>query len=315
MGQKEEIMGSLKDVERVEDLSTAHFFALVNKCGGLEDALAVLRGEKKITLEDVIRLLLDRNGRCIPDPEVVTANVCDANADYYFDRLTADVDYAAILLAWEALFGQKSGMDAEQFKARIEAIKQRVMTWPTADKPQIANLFVGPHFPIILPQLPAGDHGTILEQHILPVVEQAYLTAFPDQKFVNYRKNDLAGKTTIVDERHAQLIADLQKGPVPGIVCYPLQGFSIHAQRQMATLMPEFISLAGAIEPGVTTAMNPKLVARDVHTPVQDCSALQWQDSDSSLFFDAYGVRLGFGFRGYLGDAFDAYSGGFFVRG
>jgi hypothetical protein len=308
-------MSSLNDVECYEDLAFKQWVAFGNYAGGIQAVKAVLRGEKRIILEEVIRLLVDRNGRCIPDPEIVTANVRDTNVSYYFDRLAGDVDYAATLRAWEALFGQKAGMDAEQFKARIVALKQRVMTWPTAEKPQIANLFNGPHFPIILPQLPAWDHGTIIESKTLSVVERAYLAAFPGRKFINYRANDLAGKVTIVDKRHAKLIVDLANGPVPGIICYPLQGFSIHAQRQMAILMPDFISLAGVIESGVATALYPKHLARDGKTPVQDCSAVQWQDAADSLGFSADDGRLDFDYRGNLGDAGDYYSGGFFVRG
>ncbi len=308
-------MSSLDKITRFDQVSFGQWRAFATQAGGLEAMLAVLRGEKRITLEDVIRLLVDKNGRCIPDPEVVTANVCDANTDYYFDRLTGDVDYAAILLAWETLFGQKAGVDADQFKDRIEAIKKMVATWPTADKPQIANLFAGPCYPVILPQLPAGDHGTIIEQHILPVVERAYLVAFPDRKFVNHRAGDLAEKVAIVDERHAKLVADLANGPIVGMVCHPLQGFSIHAQRQMATLMPDIISLMGAVEEGVATSLFPKELARDGKTPVQDCSAVRWQGADGSLFFYAHNDELEFGRQGSLGNALAHYSGGFFVRG
>jgi len=306
-------MSFLKDVEKVEDFSVAHLIALVNKCGGLNEAMAVLRGEKKITLEDVIRLLLDKNGRCIPQEEV-TENVCDPDTDYYFDRLTGDVDYAPILLSWEKLFNREAVLTPDEFKSHIKAIKHRVAIWPTADKPQIANLFAGPHFPVILPQLSQGDYGRILESTFLPVVESAYTESYPDRKFFNHRAGELAGQVTIVDDRHAKLIKDLESGPIVGVICYPLQGFSVEAQRQMANLMPDFVSLSGPIEEAVATAMFPKHLVRDVNTPVQHCSAVKWHDSGVSLYFSANNTGLALNFHGSLGGAHDFCSGAFFVR-
>ncbi|MFA5358927.1 MAG: hypothetical protein WC310_03875 [Patescibacteria group bacterium] len=314
-------MGSLKRVKSFDDLTHKQWIALGTKMGGVQKVIAVLQGDKNVILEDIC-VLVDKNGRCIPQRGVVTANVCDPSADYRFEGLTGYVNYATIILMWEALFEQKAGMTPVEFEQRIEAIKQRVATWSMASKPQIANLFAGPHFPIILPQLPAGDHGIIIRNHILPVVERAYLMAFHNGEFTSNRHEDLAENTKIVDERHAKLVADLEQGPIPGIMCYPLQGFDIIAQQQMAALMPDFISLAGAIEPGVTLALYPKLLA-GAKTPNQDCSAIRWQPGlldPSTLLYISRSYPDGddeCSFDGpyNLNDVYGHHSGGFFVRG
>jgi hypothetical protein len=301
-------MSTLKNVKCYDDLSHKQWIALGNKCGGLENVLAVLCGEMKITVEEAIRLLIDKNGRGIPQPEV-TARVCDPNLFSFFDRLAEDFNLQELVSRFEVLFGKTE--ITNDLGARLNAIKENLLV-----DPRIANLLNGPYFPIILPQIPKGDYGTMLESLLLPVVDKAYTEAFPDRKFVNRRGGALAGQVKIVDERHAQLIADLENGPIVGIFFpSPLQGFLVKAQRQMANLTPENLSLAGPIEYAVSLALYPKQLARGTNTPYMDCSAVQWCVSSYSLYFIADDDKLSFVRRGDL-DYLDADStGGFFARG
>ncbi|OGY45863.1 MAG: hypothetical protein A2731_01950 [Candidatus Buchananbacteria bacterium RIFCSPHIGHO2_01_FULL_39_8] len=296
-------------------------------CGGEEVIADILVGDKKITVEEVVKLLIDRTGRAISDKSVVTASVCDANRNYHFDRLVDNHDFVVTLELWQQRFGQKPGMNAKEFLERIVALKAKI-----AEDRRIRNLVgpdAAPYFPIILPQIPRQktegnekaeakqpDYGRLLEQLLLPAVEASYLAAFPERQFVNYRKGELEGQVTIVEERHAKLYADLANGPIVGIL-FPaaLHGFSPFAQRQMVNLMPQGISLAGPIEIGVGEVLYPQHLSRDNNTPVKDCSAVQWQDPSFSLHFSAYDGKLRFAYRYYLGHTDGDFSGAFFVRG
>ncbi len=266
-------------------------------CGGEETVDAILRGEKKVTIEDVIRLLVDKNGRCIKQPQV-TAEVCDANVSFHFDPLPNGFEFQPI------------GMDVQEFKSRIEAIKAKV-----AANVQVANLLKGVSYPILLPQISAVDYGALMQEILLPLVEASYTKAFPERKFINYRKGELTSRVSIVDDRHQCLVADLSHGPIPGILFFPLQGFSVQAQREMANLMPENISLAGAIEIAVAEATYPKILSRDSATPLKDCSAVLWLDAFSSLFFLALDVKLEFSYRCQLYSAYPNSCGALFCRG
>lgn len=262
-------------------------------CGGEKSVDAILRGEKKVTIEDVIRLLVDKNGRCIKQPQVVSA-VCDANTSFHLYTLPAYFKFQFTI----------------EVTDRIEAIKAMI-----ASNPHVANLLKGSWYPILLPQTESGDYGTLLEEILLPRVEESYTKAFPGRKFYNHRKSELAGQITIVDERHAQLLADLTKGTIPGILFFPLQGFSVHAQRQMAKLMPDNIFLAGAIEIAVAEATYPKFLVQDGHTSFIDCSAVQWRNPDFSLCFRSFDDEIGFDLRCDLDVANGIHSGALFCRG
>ncbi|MDD2807489.1 MAG: hypothetical protein PHW95_03165 [Patescibacteria group bacterium] len=321
------MMCTLTGVSDLDELSHAHWKALANKCGGLENVIAVLQGEQEITLREIIKLLIDRNGRGIPDKSVVKSNVCDANRAYYFDRLPDDYDFAAMLSLWQERFKQNPGMDAKEFRERIAGIRGMI-----AANRQIRNLDTpnaAPWFPLILPQIPLQkpegdeaveakqmDYGTLLEDTLLPAVEASYIAAYPQRQFINYRKGELSGQVTIVEERHAKLYQDLANGPIIGIL-FPtaLHGFSPFAQREMITLMPEHCSLEGPMDMGVAETLYTRQLSRDNNTPVKDCSAVQWRDPEYSLYFNADDDELGFDYGDDLGLAYGGSAGGVFFRG
>lgn len=279
-------------------LTLGNIEALCNMCGGEESVNAIIRGEKKITVEEVIRLLVDKNGRCIKQPQVVSA-VCDPNTSFHFDPLPNDFEF------------QPTGMDVEEFNSRIEVIKVKI-----AANPQVANLLKGVCYPIVLPQIPVDrDYGMLLQEILLPLVAKSYETAFPNRRFYNYSEGGLIGRVTIIDERHAMLVADLAKGPIVGILTFPLQGFSVDAQCEMAKLMPENISLAGAIEIAVVETMYFKFLSGDCKTLIKDCSAVQTSTRGFSLCFYADGGKFIFDRRGAFTHALSNSSGALFCRG
>lgn len=296
-------------LQALQGLDMGHYLALVKAFpNGRDDIDAVLRGDLRITLEEVIRSLYDKYGRCIPtvNKTVVTAAVCDPNKRYCLERLANDFNFATVFKDWEMLFGQRVILSAEE---RIVALVEKIKS-----EPRIANLLNGPWYPVLLPKISEGTYGLILESEILPAVKRANQAAFSEGDFVNHRGGELKEQITIVDDRHKRLFTDMRSRQLVGIVCYPLQGFSTQAQRQMAMLMPENFSLLGAMDAAVADAMYPRQLAHGTETPVRICSAVQCQKPALPLCFYVEKRKLNFGCGHNLTSADGSFSGGFFIR-
>ena len=129
--------------------------ALINKLGGMEVVEALLREEKTVTIEDAIRLLVDKNGRWIP--EGLRANVCDPNRSFRLDQpnMTEVADFASRLQRLHECLGIDTGITAEQFKVVCEHLSAII-----EDDPQIRNLRKAVCLPVVLPQFITDDLGT-----------------------------------------------------------------------------------------------------------------------------------------------------------
>ena len=66
-----------------------------------------------------------------------------------------------------------------------------------------------------------------------------------------------------------------------------LQGFSVHADREQMSSLPEQFLLGGALEAAACYIAYPDVLARDGNTPLLDLAAMQWQSADYSLYFYA----------------------------
>lgn len=284
--------------------------AAINKLGGQEVWDAWLRGEKTVTVEDAICLFFDKHGRRIP--EGLQANVCDANRKFRLDqpKLEAEVDYANRITRLHGCLGVDTEVTAEQLKSETERLLALIR-----DNSQIVNIANGVWLPVILPQLTTDDLGTVLEQY-LEAVGKSYAKDFSDRKFYNHRKGTLAGEVSIVDgSQHDQLIERMKQGPVMGIhFPNPLQGFSINADREQVSGLPEGFILSGMDTP-IAVAMYPDILARGYNTPGLDIAALSWQSADYSLTFGAGDDELGFVHTGSLAITSDYYSGGLLFLG
>jgi len=283
--------------------------ALINIIGE-DNARGLLTGDISAKFEEVIRKLIDRHGRRIP--EGLQANVCDANRSFRLDQpvLESDVHYANRITQLHGCLSVDTGVTAKQFKAETERLLVLIR-----DNFQIANITNGVWLPVILPKLTTDDLGTALEQY-LKGVGNSYAKTFSDRKFYNYRKGILAGKVNIVDgSRHGQLIAKMKQGSVMGIhFPNPLQGFCINASREQMLTLPEGFILSGLDTP-IAMMMYPDILARDWNTPGLDMAALSWQSADYSLYFRARGGGLGFGHTDGLARAYGNYSGGLLFVG
>ncbi|MFH0819612.1 MAG: hypothetical protein V1892_01125 [bacterium] len=299
----------MSKVEGFDDLTGGQLKALCIKLGGMDIVNAILRDEITVEVKEMIKKLFDRNGRRIP-PDGMKSSVCDPNASF---KLTQPkIDYATRLARLVNYFPTGTiFLSTEEFQAQseelIEQLKQDNL---------LSNLLKGVHLPVCFPQFVVDDYGKGMDSVFLPAVGKSYEEQFPGRKFYNYRKGELEKKISIIEgSRHDKFIDKMTKGSFAGIQFFPLQGFSINANREQMKALPQSILLSGGIDIATAMVAYPDVLARDYNTPGYDCAALSWRSAGGSLFFGAYGDELVFGACGYLGPANDSYSGGLLFLG
>ncbi|MFY9492865.1 MAG: hypothetical protein WAP55_00015 [Minisyncoccia bacterium] len=293
--------------------------ALVNTLGELDGELvadSLISGDLRAEVVDgqvVIRpvepLLFGRHGRRIP-PRGLVANVCDPNRNFHLVQPT--IDYAKRLYRLAESFSPGTNLlSYVAFETKCRALLEQIK----ADR-QLANLLKGVHLPVCLPHLEVVDYGQALEEIFIPSVGRAY-TLHLAKPFTNYRQGELQGQVEIVDSsRHDRLLARMAEEAVAGIYFpNPLQGYSVHAQREQMATLPESFLLAGGLDTAAAWVMYPDVLARDGKTPGYNCSAVQWLSPGLSLYFKARGGDAHFGLEGNLAGACDFYSGGLLFLG
>ncbi len=310
-------MKNLEDIKTVDDVSIGQFKAFIQKIGGLENFKKFLRDELELNFSEkdavvvaAIKKLFDKTGRRIK-PKDLKASICDPNKNYYVKQ-PAVIDYSDRLYRGFEKTGLLSCMSAADFTDEAIALINEVNN----DK-QYKDLLNGPYLPIIIPKSKLTDLGAMTEE-LVGAAEKAYKKQFPNRPFTNYRKNDLKGKVSIIPgSRYEQLLNKIKDESVVGIY-FPtaLQGYSVDAQREQMSTMPERFILSGPLDTAMAFTMYSDVLGRDGSTPVYDCSAVQWQSSESSLNFSADDDYACFGYRARLSPAFVRSSGGLlFVKG
>lgn len=302
-----------------QDWTSGQLNAIV-KALGEDNARALLAGQltvervetmiqlKDTGKQDKITTLFDKNGFRIK-PKGLKAAVTTPNTSY---RLVQPISPPVVRLARMQHLGVEPFISSEEFFDRSTAILKRVETDETT-----AKLLKGVALPFAIPQIQMNDYGTVLDEKFLPAVEASYREQFPNQPFNNYRKGELANQVTIVEgSRHEQLVEAMHKGVVVGVY-FPncLQGFSIHADREQMSSLPEHFLLAGGFDVAACMIAYPDVLARDGNTPLLDLAALQWQSEQASLCFNAYDDDADFDRRTNLGEASGRYAGGLVVLG
>lgn len=264
--------------------------AFINNCGGNGVIDGNLRGEKELTIRDVVPILFDKHGRRIP-PRGFQAKVCDPNRGFRLVQPT--IDYAARLARLHNAF---EGMVKLPSSAEYEDSCRKLLGEQMAGDPSIVNAIGGVHLPWVMPQMEVSDHGLTIENLLVAVI-RSYEAEFPKRKFRNYYKGRLQGRVMVIPKsRHDLLVERLKAGPVFGVQ-FPncLQGFSLRAQReQMETLSPSFI-LSG-LDTLITMMIYPDVLARDPNTPTLDLAAYQSRSSESSFFLKEYDYNLDFSY-------------------
>lgn len=287
--------------------------ALINALGE-ENALGLKSGDLTVErvgatlqIKEAIRPLFDKNGRRIP-PRGLVANVCDPNREFRLDQPT--LDYGARLARFEGM-GLTPLILGADFEARAKELLQSL-----AQNEQTKNLLKRVHLPVVIPRTQVADLGQTTEE-LVTVAGKSYCREFPDRSFTNYRVGELAKRVAIVEgSRYGWLLGRMAEEPVVGIyVPNPLQGYSVHAQREQMSTLPEGFILSGPLDTAMGWVMYPDVLGRDYKTPGYDCSAVQWQSSEYSLCFraDVGGACFAGGAR--LADAGGYCSGGLLFLG
>ncbi|MDD5043061.1 MAG: hypothetical protein PHD51_00110 [Patescibacteria group bacterium] len=263
--------------------------AAINNLGGKKVWDAWLRGEKTVTVTDAVRLLFDKHGRRIP--EGLSANVCDGDRKFRLvqPELKAEVDYLKRLSRLHECLGSFTAITAGQFRAETERLLALIR-----NNPQIANIIKGVGLPVVIPPLTTKNPGVILKQY-LEAVGKSYIRTFGDREFRNLHKNTSANEFSIVEgSRHDQLIERMKWGPVIGIhFPAPLQGFSINADREQVSTLPEGFILSGMDTP-IAMVMYPDILARDRNTLCLNMAALSAQSAECTPAFVAHNEYLVF---------------------
>lgn len=278
--------------EEISGETFGQIVALYKKLGA--DVVAALRREDvQVVIENgkaVVRakpkLQFDHPGRRIwIAPEESGIKIVSPNRYFYLTQPTLRCSEVRDRLVDFSPKGTKFASVSE-FTERIDSLKERVR-----QDELVRNVLNGPHFPICLPQIDGRDIGELVEGFV-EIAGRSY-KAFLKRAFTNHRKGTLAGQVTVVHESHKRLLERLTKGPLVGILTVPLQGFSIPAQREQMTGLPDFMSLAG-LEFAIAMIAHPETLARDWKTPGLDLSTYQWWSAEYSLDFGAGGDRLAF---------------------
>lgn len=307
-------MGTTAEVlEKQRGLDGPTVLALVEAFPGGRDGVdAVLQGKKRILLEDIIHLLVDKTGRLILAHLGITKAVCDENRNFHLGQTA--IDYADIHQRFVSFFppGTKF-VSVEEFAKLAEAAKEKLL-----GNNLVSNLFNRAHWPLLVPQHEVRDMGRSMQDFFLPAAMAAYSNQFPDRKF-NIYCGEMVGKILPLPDYngHDKFIAKMKAGP--GVAWYfpnPMQGFSVDAQMEAGRLLlSRGLLLNGAFEPALALIGFMEEIGRDFHTPGYDCPAIRWQSAALSLYFEAHVDEFCVFSYGRLGHAYDRYSGGLVLLG
>ncbi|MFA6588406.1 MAG: hypothetical protein WCT08_05050 [Patescibacteria group bacterium] len=279
--------------------------AFIKKAGGSDIVRAVLNDEKEITINDKTRAIFDRNGRCIP--RNIKSPICDADRACYLQQpLIIYGDRLDRLI--QAFPSGTTFCSVEEFRREVALLYRLI----EADL-RFKNVFQGVWLPLVLPKVGNDDYGVLMEMVFLSTAERSLRKEFPQRSFENHLKGDLVDEVVIRHPSHERLVAKMQLGPVPGIFLpISLQGFSVDAAREFANSLPEIVHLAGGYDVATAITAYPDVLARDVYTPGNDMSAIQWKFDDTSIRFAVCNVaKHEFTGRGF--DASSQLSAGLFI--
>lgn len=297
----------LSKITKYEELEYHQWVAFGNRAGGVENVVGVLQGDMEIEILPANKKRFDHTGRRIP-PRGLEAAVCDPDRDFHL--VQPPLGYAARLQRLTDIDLTPS-ITAADFQARVEDILTRVKEDET-----IANLLNAVHLPLVIPQTVVTDLGQTTEKFVT-AAGQSYQRQFPDRSFTNYREGELAGQVSVVEgSGYDKLLAAIALEPVVALYFpNPLQGFSVEAQREQMSSLPGDFVLSGPLDTAIGWMMYPDVVGRGFKTPVNDCSAVNWQSPQYSLYFNANDDNAKFDNRDNLANANDNYSGGLLLLG
>ncbi len=249
----------------------------------------------------------DEFGRCLPGAITLPAH---PRSRRYFVLTPPPIDYPTIHARLCSHLGAGVQMSADEFAARAGAILRRL----EADQ-RSAPITRGVAVPFILPRGQVPDIGSVLEQHFLPAVADAFHEKFPDHCFTNHNKAGLGGRLSAQpDSRHERLIDAMADKDVVGVYFPCLSEYSIPAALQRTATLPEHFLLAGGFDTCAALVGAPELLRRtDGYPPLLWLGALASEKEGIGYHFEAYGYNLTFNRRAHLGHAAEYWSSGLSV--
>ncbi len=294
--------------------------ALIDQLGGIEVVNKILNGDLKVSVQgpllqviEGIKPLFDKNGRRIPFN--LKAAVCDPARNYFVEQ--PPTNYKRSFLKGFT----NTGLDPSMSLVDYEDQAERLLDELSSNK-QLKNLLKSPYFPIIIPKTYLTDLGAMIEEFVTAAgksYEQHYYVLDFSYKhsFTNYQKNTLKGSVTVVKgSRYKRIVEQIQKESLVGIY-FPtaLQGFSVNADIEQMSSLPESFILSGPLDVAMAFVMYPDILGRDSNTPIYDCSAVNWASRYSSLNFGVEDDCMDFGKEGNLSNTDGRRSGGLFFIG
>lgn len=197
------------------------------------------------------RALFDKNGRRIP-PKDLRSSVCGPDTSFRLGQ--CEISYNERLERLVRFFPQGiKFVPVEEFQDRSEALLEQLR-----QDELLSNLLNGEYFPICLPHFKIADYGKDLEEVFLKAVENSYADYHTaprlSRKFYNLQEGERNKVYIVEGSRHDHLIARMADKPVVGIQFFPLEGFSINADREQMDSLPESLILSGAID--IATAIT-----------------------------------------------------------
>ena len=203
----------------------------------------------------------------------------------------------AILNRLQNHLGISTAWTVAAFVEQVEQIKARIRNDAT-----LAPLLSGAYVPFILPRLPKQDLGSMLEQHYLPAVGQAFEAAQPGGRFVNHVSHSLTGKLSAAsDSRHQEVINATTLKEVVGLYFPCLTEYSVPAAREVVSAFPADVHLSGGIDTAAALVAAPDLLIRTTgYPPLLWLSGLIGEIPGIGYHFEPYGLNLTFNRRAHL---------------
>ncbi len=171
---------------------------------------------------------------------------------------------------------------------------------------EIANILKGVCIPLLIPKMAIEDYGKTAE-FLVRIVQNAYLYKFPERVFTNYCRNDLQGKVSVIPgSRHERLILKMAHDSVMALY-FPnaLLGYSPYAMEEQMKTLPQGLLLSGVIDTAIAWIMYPEMMGRTMYTPIHQCAAVAYLDTQHSLrFYVTAPVR---GSKGIIGNFSSSY--------
>jgi len=300
---------------KFSDFTRGEEEALLNTIGGVDVARKIIDGELKFSITEdaakiivAVKKLFDKNGRRIV-PRGLKAKVCDPDKNHHVEQPALhhkERIKERMSKGFEAT-GLIPNLSLDDFEARVDKL---ILTARYKTYSVYQNLFNGVYLPIIIPKTQLTDIGEMTEELVI-AAGKSYKKHFAKRSF-DYCKGELKNQVSITNgSRYEILVERIKKESVVGIY-FPttLQGYSVNADIEQMSSLPEGIILSGPLDSAMAFAMYPDVLGRNSDALVYDCAAVNWQSSEYSLFFRVYDDGATFRYGTHLFNADSNFSGG-----